>query len=113
MWTCWIRDWYVVAWYYILTVRSCPQETQIDGIRKMQLKDVSSVHKLLMDYLSKFHLHANFTEEEIKHWFIPRKNVVSTFVIEVSMFPFWDFLQMYQVLPTGQCKFMRIFWMYD
>eukprot|EP01083_Nonionella_stella_P096022 269718_1 len=59
-----------------------PTETKATRIRQMEAYDVPAVHKLLSDYLSKFSLHANFSEEEVKHWFVPRKDVISSFVIE-------------------------------
>jgi glycylpeptide N-tetradecanoyltransferase len=37
---------------------------------------------LLTEYLRKFKLHFVYTEEEIKHWFIPRENVIYTYVVE-------------------------------
>lgn len=58
------------------------KEPSINGIRKMQEKDVESVYKLLNGYLNKFAVHAYFSKEEVKHWFLPRNKVVYTFVVE-------------------------------
>ena len=49
----------------------------------MKKKDVSHIHKMLNQYLSKFKIHFKYTEEEVKHWFFPRKDVVYTYVVEV------------------------------
>ena len=54
----------------------------IEGLRVMEKKDVKAVHKLLNKYLSQFSLHIQFTVEEIAHFFLPRENVIESFVVE-------------------------------
>ena len=49
----------------------------------MTIKDVASVCSLLNAYLVKFKVAPRFTEEEIKHWMIPIKDVVYSYVAEV------------------------------
>jgi glycylpeptide N-tetradecanoyltransferase len=57
-------------------------ETPISvGLRPMIEQDVPSVHILLNQYLSKFSLKILFTLDEIRHWLLPRENVVNTYVI--------------------------------
>merc|ERR550519_1320608 len=36
----------------------------------------------LNDYLSKYKLVTEFNEDEFAHWFMPRKNIIDTFVVE-------------------------------
>ncbi len=36
----------------------------------------------LFQYLSKFDLVPIFTEEEFKHWFLPRAGIVDTYVVQ-------------------------------
>lgn len=48
----------------------------------MKKKDVSQVYKLLNNYLKNFKLYFKYTEEEVKYWFIPRKEVIYTYVVE-------------------------------
>jgi glycylpeptide N-tetradecanoyltransferase len=55
--------------------------TQLDGLRAMEKDDVKAVHKLLNGYLSKFKLHIQFTVGEIAHFFLPRDNVIESFVV--------------------------------
>jgi glycylpeptide N-tetradecanoyltransferase len=48
----------------------------------MEEKHVKEVHVLLTEYLKKFDLHPEFTVDEIRHWLLPRDEVVYAFVIE-------------------------------
>ena len=48
----------------------------------MEVKDIPDVTKLLNTYLSQFALHISFTEEEVRHFLIPREWVVETYVVE-------------------------------
>jgi len=57
-----------------------PTETGLKDLRSMTEKDVPEAHKLVMEYLAKFKLSVVFSEEEFKHWLLPRKGVVSSFV---------------------------------
>ncbi len=40
----------------------------------------------LLQYLNKFDLAPVFSEEEFRHWFIPRPSIVDSFVVEVKPF---------------------------
>eukprot|EP00924_Labyrinthula_sp_SR-Ha-C_P000580 maker-scaffold_27-snap-gene-3.5-mRNA-1 protein AED:0.01 eAED:0.01 QI:204/1/1/1/1/1/2/231/452 len=59
-----------------------PEETRIPGFRKMTRKDVPVVSWLLKQYLSKFKVWIEFTQKEVGHWLMPKKDVVSSFVVE-------------------------------
>jgi len=59
-----------------------PDEPTIPGFRQLEEKDVAACHKLLVDYLKKFDLFIEFTEDEFRHWMFPRDGVVYTFVVE-------------------------------
>lgn len=59
-----------------------PENPVLEGIRPMELRDVPAVTSLLNEYLSKFNLHAVFSEEDIAHWMITREGVVYSFVKE-------------------------------
>lgn len=50
------------------------------GMREMKEKDVPRIHQMLSLYLKKFSLKPVFTEEEIKHWILPRDGVVYCYV---------------------------------
>lgn len=59
-----------------------PEDQKLLGYRKMDGKDVKDVHKMLNDYLSKFDLSPVYSIEEIEHLFLPRADVVDSFVVE-------------------------------
>ena len=54
----------------------------IKGLRAMEAKDIPDVTKMLNKYLSQFALHIVFTEEEVRHFLIPREWVIETYVVE-------------------------------
>ncbi|CAF0751852.1 unnamed protein product [Brachionus calyciflorus] len=59
-----------------------PDKPKTPGFRKMTEADCPQAFKLLYDYLQKFDLAPVYDEEEFKHWFLPRDNVVDSFVVE-------------------------------
>jgi glycylpeptide N-tetradecanoyltransferase len=65
-----------------------PKETVTEGLREMKTEDVPAVTKLLQDYLKKFDMAQEFTEEDVTHWILPKdqgtdSQVVWTYVVEV------------------------------
>jgi len=65
-----------------LKLQKLPTKPQIPGLRPMELRDVSTVHKLLNTYLGTRKVHMQFTEAEINHFFLPRENVINSYVVE-------------------------------
>eukprot|EP00744_Colponema_vietnamica_P004385 GILI01006561.1.p1 GENE.GILI01006561.1~~GILI01006561.1.p1 ORF type:complete len:459 (-),score=128.36 GILI01006561.1:132-1460(-) len=61
-----------------------PEETPVPGIRRLTVDDVPKACRLLNTYLAQFPLHPTFTEEEFAHWFLPRDEVVYTYVVADS-----------------------------
>ncbi|OWZ22287.1 Glycylpeptide N-tetradecanoyltransferase 2 [Phytophthora megakarya] len=59
-----------------------PIHTSISGFRPMERTDVPQVTKLLKEYLTKFHLTVEYSEEEVAHWMVPRVGVVNAYVVE-------------------------------
>jgi glycylpeptide N-tetradecanoyltransferase len=59
-----------------------PDTTKTPGFRKIMDKDVPKAFKLLKDYLNKFELAPLFDEEEFRHWFMPKQNIIECFVVE-------------------------------
>jgi len=59
-----------------------PEKTALVGLRPMEAKDVAGVHKLLHQYLAKFDVAPNYSVEEVEHLFLPRKGVMSSYVVE-------------------------------
>uniref|UniRef100_H2YR95 Glycylpeptide N-tetradecanoyltransferase n=1 Tax=Ciona savignyi TaxID=51511 RepID=H2YR95_CIOSA len=58
-----------------------PEEPQIRGIRPLKPCDIPQCHKLMANYLAKFNLSPVFTEEEFSHFFLPRKDIVESYVV--------------------------------
>ena len=48
----------------------------------MEKKDTKSVQILLDEYLQKFDLTFHFNKDEISHFFLPRENVMYSYVVE-------------------------------
>ncbi|KAE9025241.1 Glycylpeptide N-tetradecanoyltransferase 1 [Phytophthora rubi] len=59
-----------------------PTHTSTTGFRPMERTDVPQVTRLLRDYLTKFHLAVEYSEEEVAHWMVPRVGVVDAYVVE-------------------------------
>lgn len=73
----------------------------IDGIREMTVDDIDEVYTLLREYLDSFKVHTVYSKEEIKHWFIPRKGVVYSYVIEdPETSAITDFISFYSLPST-------------
>jgi glycylpeptide N-tetradecanoyltransferase len=49
----------------------------------MNENDISQVCAKLNDFLTRFTMYPHFNEEEVAHWFIPRNEVVYSYVVEV------------------------------
>ncbi|KAL0491274.1 glycylpeptide N-tetradecanoyltransferase [Acrasis kona] len=59
-----------------------PEKPLTVGFRKMTKKDVPAVQKLLNDYLRRFKVHPEFTQDDFKHWFLTRDDVIHSFVVQ-------------------------------
>jgi len=76
-----------------------PEEPQIKGMRLMKTKDIDGVYKLITTYLEKFTVHLRFSKEDVKHCFMPIKDVIYTYVVENDNKQITDFLSFY-CLPS-------------
>nr|CAG4645497.1 EOG090X055U [Lynceus sp. MCZ IZ 141354] len=56
--------------------------TKTPGWRALQMADVKGTHELLNSYLEKFDMSPAFSLEEFEHWFVPRPNIVNTYIVE-------------------------------
>ena len=83
-------------------MQKIPPHQVLDGLRPMTSKDVKQVHKLLNKYLQDFTLHIQFTADEVSHFFVPRDNVVESYVIE-NKGVITDFMSFYS-LPSSILK---------
>jgi len=84
----------------MMRLMKVPDQTSIPGLRKMELKDCKQACKLLTDYLKKFHLAPIYSEEEFKHWFLPRDDVIYTYVVENANNEITDFASFYKLPST-------------
>mmetsp|Transcript_15882 Transcript_15882/g.40499 ORF Transcript_15882/g.40499 Transcript_15882/m.40499 type:complete len:417 (-) Transcript_15882:103-1353(-) len=66
-----------------IKLHKLPAAPSTSGLRKMKKEDTAQVLKLLTEYLQQFDLACTFeSEDEIAHWFLPRNNVISSYVVE-------------------------------
>ena len=67
----------------------------------MKSEDVPQAFKLVMDYLRKFAVYPEFSEEEFAHWLMPRDGVINSFVVEdPKTKKITDFLSFYTLPST-------------
>ena len=76
-----------------------PKENTVNGFRPMEEKDVNDVYKLLEEHESKFKVRGFYSVEEVNHWFLPKKNVVYSFVRDDNG-KITDFISFYS-LPSS------------
>ncbi|PVV05429.1 hypothetical protein BB560_000061 [Smittium megazygosporum] len=92
----------------VMKYRLSPEHTpQIRGLRLMTEKDVPQVRKILNKYLNaRTKVHQVFDTDAItKHWLLPRKDVIFTYVVEDVTKPgkITDFFS-YYLLPSTVLK---------
>lgn len=57
-----------------------PNGPLIPALRPMREQDVPQVTTLLNNYLNERKVHIHFSEDEVRHFFVPRDRVVYTYV---------------------------------
>lgn len=57
-------------------------QTQVPGMRALEERDIPQATALLGNFLKQFSLHQTYNEDEFRHWFMTRDDVVYTFVVE-------------------------------
>jgi len=78
-----------------------PDQPSLPGFRPLKEDDIPDALRLLKTYPSKMHLSPNFTQEEFKHWFLPRNKVVYSYVIEhPESKKITDFMSFYSLPST-------------
>eukprot|EP00755_Sulcionema_specki_P005480 Sspe_Gene.32879::Locus_16095_Transcript_3_3_Confidence_0.615_Length_1613::g.32879::m.32879/K00671/NMT; glycylpeptide N-tetradecanoyltransferase len=84
-----------------------PSEPKIKGLRPMVKKDHKAVRVLLEEYLSKFMICPMLTNEEIIHWFLPKDDVIYTYVVQNEEGKITDMISFYSLCSTiiGSAKY--------
>lgn len=59
-----------------------PAEPKCRYLRSLSKETVPGAHALLRKYLDKFKLRPEFDVKEFEHWFMPRKDIVATYVVD-------------------------------
>ncbi|XP_045168087.2 glycylpeptide N-tetradecanoyltransferase 2-like [Mercenaria mercenaria] len=82
-----------------LKLYKLPDATKVPGFRPFTPADVTDTFKLLSQYLRGLDLAPVFTEEEFRHWFIPRKGIIDSYVVENNG-TITDFVSFYTLPST-------------
>ena len=82
---------------------SLPESPLIPGVRPFQVSDTPVVTRMLMDYLQRFSLYIEFTEDDIRHFFTPQDDVIYSYVVENELNVITDFFSFYS-LPSSVLK---------
>lgn len=77
-----------------------PTETTISGLRSLEEKDCESACKLLKTHLDQFKLVIEFSVDDFKHWFLPRKGVIASYVISNDDGEVTDLISYYHLNST-------------
>jgi len=66
----------------VIKLYHLPEQPVTKGIRILEAKDVPKATALLSNYLKKYRFSATFNEDEFAHWFLPRENIINSYVVE-------------------------------
>lgn len=77
-----------------------PEQVETPGWRPLRAEDMPQVYPLLTAYLKQFKMHVAFRESELEHWFVPRKEVISCFVVENKQGKITDFASFYHLYSS-------------
>lgn len=81
-------------------IYSLAKEPSIISLRPMEKSDVNGVYLILEAYLSKHKVRPFYSKREVEHWFVPRKNIVYSYVVENDEGIITDFISFY-LLPSS------------
>lgn len=65
-----------------LRLYQLPDEPHLEGFKPLERRHLDQVHEMLTEYLDKFSLCPRFSRDEVEHWFLPRDDVISSYVVE-------------------------------
>lgn len=92
-----------------LTVKlyKVPDAPKIPGFRPLEERDIPQVCRKLKAYTDQFSLTAVLSEEECRHWLLPRAGVMYSYVVQVRLFIV--FCDLRRVLLIILVEFLIIF----
>ncbi len=76
------------------------QSALTPGVRAMTAADVPAVTALLRGYLARFAYAPDMDEHDVKHWLLPRDDVVYSYVVESAAGAVTDFFSFYSLPST-------------
>lgn len=85
-----------------LKLQKLPAQPSIPGMRPMKKQDVPRVTELLNQHLKTVRAHIIFTQEEVDYYFVPRDDVIHSYVVE-DIKTITDFYSFYS-LPSSILK---------
>ena len=77
-----------------------PDEPKISGFRKMEEKDIDQIYNLILERNKKYKIYEILNKNEVKHWLLPRNNIVYTYVLEDEDHKITDFCSFYSIQRT-------------
>ncbi len=83
------------------TIKKFEKPKSFEQLRLMEAKDVKSVFKLISENQKQFKIYRIFSEDEIEYWFMPRKDIIYSYVKEDQDGNITDFTCFYVVDVTN------------
>ncbi|KXJ28238.1 glycylpeptide N-tetradecanoyltransferase 2 [Exaiptasia diaphana] len=77
-----------------------PEEPETKGIKPLSSELVMEAYQIVSEYLKKFHLAPEFTEDEFKHWFLPREGIINSYTIQNDENKVTGFISFYTLPST-------------
>ena len=77
-----------------------PDEPKISGFRKMEEKDLEQIFNLILERNKKYKIHEILSIKEVEHWFLPKNNIVYTYILEDEGHKITDFCSFYSIQRT-------------
>ncbi|KAL5261544.1 hypothetical protein ACHWQZ_G007302 [Mnemiopsis leidyi] len=77
-----------------------PEQPRSPGFKILEKCHMERACNNLNEYLAKYKLHQRFTLEEFEHWFLPRKDIVYSYVVESPTGDVTDFISFYSLSST-------------
>jgi len=84
----------------VIKLYRLPEEPELKRLEPLQPRDCEAARELLTQYLSRFKLHPTYTPDEFVHWFLPRHDVIWSYVIKDANGAVTDFISFY-TLPSS------------